>query len=55
MSFKKSLGTALKFYDKNNFLGSIFLYISIVFLQIIYPLNIEDLVNILDALKNINL
>lgn len=55
MSFKKSLGSALKFYDKNNLTGSILLYISLVILQIIYPLNIEHMITIYNSFKNINL
>lgn len=55
MSFKKSLGSALKFYDKNNLIGSILLYISIIILQVIYPLNIQNIFDIFDSFKNINL
>jgi len=55
MSFKKSLGSALKFYDKNNIIGSVLLYISIIILQIIYPLNIEYIIDIFNSFKNINL
>ena len=55
MSFKKSLGSALKFYDKNNLIGSILLYISIIILQVIYPLNIDFVIDIFNSLKNINL
>jgi hypothetical protein len=55
MSFRKSLGTALKLYDKNNPFGTIFLYLSIILLQVIYPLNIQYLTHIIHSLKNINL
>ena len=55
MSFKKSLGSALKIYDKNNLIGSIVLYLLIIILQILYPLNIKDVITIFDSLKNINL
>jgi len=55
MSFKKSLGSALKFYDRNNLTGSVLLYISIIILQIIYPLNIEYIIDIFNSFKNINL
>jgi len=55
MSFKKSLGSALKIYDKNNHLGSILIYIAIIILQIIYPVNVDFLTNIYDSYKNINL
>jgi len=55
MSFKKSLGSALKFYDSNNLTGSVLLYISIIILQIIYPLNIEYIIDIFNSFKNINL
>jgi hypothetical protein len=55
MNFKKSLGTALKFYDGNNLLGSVFIYTSIIILQIIYPLNLEHLITIFNSFKNVNL
>jgi len=55
MSFKKSLGSALKFYDKNNLIGSVVLYLSIIILQVIYPTNFEHLICIFTSFKNINL
>jgi len=55
MSFKKSLGSALKFYDKNNLIGSVVLYLSIIILQVIYPTNFEHLISIFTSFKNINL
>lgn len=55
MSFKKSLGSALKFYDKNNLIGSAFLYICVVILQIMYPIDFEHLNSIFKSLENINL
>jgi len=55
ISFKKSLGSALKIFDRNNFIGSIILYLSIIILQILYPLNLKDVITIFDSLKNINL
>lgn len=55
MSFKKSLGSALKIYDTNNHIGSIFIYTMIVILQISYPLNIEYIINIFNSITNINL
>ena len=55
MSFKKSLGSAFKFYDKNNLIGSILLYLTIVILQIVYPLNIKYIIDIFNSFKNINL
>ena len=55
MSFKKSLGTALKFYDKNNILGTVLLYIIIVVLFILHPINLDNFTIIINSLKNINL
>jgi hypothetical protein len=55
MSFKKSLGTALKFYDKENIFGSVLLYILIIILFLLYPVNLDDLGSIFHSLKNINL
>ena len=55
MSFKRSLGTALKFYDKENLFGTVFLYLSIVILFVLYPINKDDLVSIFHSLQNINL
>jgi len=55
MSFKKSLGTALKFYDKNNIIGSVLLYISIIILQVLYPTNFEHIITIFNSFQNINL
>jgi len=54
MSFKKSLGTALKFHDKENLLGSVLLYIFIIILFILYPINIDDIRSIFQSMKNIN-
>lgn len=54
MSFKKSLGSALKLYDKNNFIGSVVLYLFIIILQILYPLNIHYIIEVLKSFKNIN-
>jgi len=55
MSFKKSLGSALKLYDTSNPIGSIFLYITIIILQVLYPINIEHIIDISNSFKNIKL
>lgn len=55
MSFKKSLGSALKLYDKNNLFGSILLYITVIVLQLTYPINIEYIITIYHSLENINI
>lgn len=55
MSFKSSLGTALKLYDKENLIGTVFLYVSIVALFVLYPISFDDLSKIIDSLQNIKL
>jgi len=55
MSFKKSLGSALKIYDSNNILGSIFLYISIIVLAIYYPINYSHFVTIYNSFITLNI
>ena len=55
MSFKKSLGTAFKFYDKNNLLGTLFLYICIITMAISYPINSIHFVTIYNAFKTLNI
>ena len=55
MNFKKSLGSALKFYDKNNHFGSIILYLTIIILQIIFPIKLDYLIDIFTTFQNINL
>jgi len=54
MNFKKSLGSALKLYDKNNFIGSVALYLFIIILQILYPLNMHYTVSIIQSFESIN-
>jgi hypothetical protein len=55
MSFKKSLGSAFKFYDTANVTGSVFLYISIILLFIIYPIKLKYLFDIFKSFENMNL
>ena len=55
MSFKKSLGTAFKFYEKENLIGTVILYMCIIILFVIFPIDFDDLISIFDSLKNINL
>ena len=55
MSFKKSLGSAFKFYEKNNIIGSIFTYILIILLYVVYPINLEYFFEISKSFQNINL
>ena len=55
MSFKKSLGSALKVYDTNNHIGSIFIYTMIIILLVSYPLNVEYIISIFHSFENINL
>lgn len=54
MSFKKSLGSALKLYDSNNILGSIILYICIIIMAIGYPINSEHFVTIYTSFETLN-
>ncbi|WP_412727243.1 metal-dependent hydrolase [Arcobacter sp. 15-2] len=53
MSFKKSLGSAFKFYDSNNAIGSILLYILIGVLFTLFPLKIEHLLEIYHSFEHI--
>ena len=54
MSFKKSLGSAFKFYDKNNIIGTIFLYICIIVMAVSYPINSDHFVTIYTSFKTLN-
>ncbi|PIF04935.1 MAG: hypothetical protein CSA86_00065 [Arcobacter sp.] len=54
MSFKKSLGTALKLYDKKNLAGTFLLYITIFIEYMLYPIHLNELEQILHSFKNIN-
>jgi len=54
-TFKKSLGSAFKFYQKDNLLGSLFLYVAIITLYISYPFNLEYFSDIYQSLQNITL
>lgn len=55
MSFKKSLGSAFKFYDSNNVAGSIVLYIIIVILFVLFPIQSEHLLEIYNSFENMKL
>ncbi|MGB3750332.1 MAG: hypothetical protein WA945_02090 [Arcobacteraceae bacterium] len=55
MSFKKSLGSALKFYDSNNIVGSIFLYICIIIMAVSYPINSDHFITIYHAFETLNI
>jgi len=53
--FKKSLGSAFKLYQKDNLLGSLFLYVAIIALYISYPFNLKYFFDIYQSLQNITL
>ncbi|MGB5866627.1 MAG: hypothetical protein WBG69_02025 [Arcobacteraceae bacterium] len=55
MSFKKSLGSAFKFYDTNNVVGTLILYILVVVFFVIFPIKIEYIVEIVNSFENIQL
>jgi len=55
MSFKKSLGSALKLYEKNNILGTILIYLFIIIALVSYPIEIEQMSQIINSFKNIKL
>lgn len=55
MHFKKSLGSALKLYEKENLLGSVVLYIAIIILTISYPINSDHIITIYNAFMTLNL
>ena len=48
LSIKKSLGSALKLYDKNNPFGTLFLYAAIVTLSILYPMDLAIIYSTID-------
>lgn len=49
---KKSFGTAFKFYDSQNLVGTLFLYIFIVLFFIYLPIKVDIFLDIFDVLKN---
>jgi len=55
MEVKKSLGTALKLYDRENLIGTSIVYILIVTLYFILPLNYDNIIEGLEVLKEIKL
>lgn len=55
LRMKKSFGTALKVYDKNNHMGSIVLYALVIILFFIIPIESELFINIFDTLKNVKI
>lgn len=52
---KKSFGTAFKFYDKNNLLGTVLLYIFIVGFFFFIPIKVDIFLDIFEVIKNIKL
>ena len=53
ISIKKSFGTALKLYDKNNLIGTIVVYSLIIVFLFITPIQIDDVTKIVDSFHNI--
>lgn len=52
---KKSFGTAFKFYDKNNLLGTVLLYIFIIGFFFFIPIKLDIFLDIFEVIKNIKL
>lgn len=52
---KKSFGTAFKFYDKNNLLGTVLLYIFIIGFFFFIPIKVDIFLDIFEVIKNIKL
>ena len=52
-NIKKSFGSALKFYDRDNILGTVFLYIAIGVLFYFTPIKIDVFVDIFEIMKNV--
>jgi hypothetical protein len=52
---KRSFGTAFKFYDKNNKLGTVAVYSFVVFCMFFFPLDEEVLVEYFSLLKSIRI
>lgn len=55
MKVKSSFGSALKFYDKNNFIGSIILYILIISISITQPLQSDIFSKVYKSFERIKL
>ncbi|MEA2049998.1 MAG: metal-dependent hydrolase [Campylobacterota bacterium] len=55
LSIKKSFGTALKFYDKNNLYGTGIIYLAILALIFLYPIEFDIFVEIFESFENIKL
>lgn len=55
MTFKRSLGTALKLYEKKNLIGTALLYISIVVLFLSYPFNMDYFTDIIRSYERVHL
>ena len=55
LSIKKSFGTALKLYDKNNIKGSIMVYTLILIFSLLIPYNKDVFTKIFATFKSINL
>jgi hypothetical protein len=55
VKMKRSFGTAFKFYDKNNKLGTVIVYSFVIFCVLFFPLDEEVLVEYFSLLKNIKI
>ena len=52
LSIKKSFGSALKLYDKNNIIGTIILYALVASLYSIIPVQNDIFINVFNVFKN---
>jgi len=50
---KKSFGSALKFYDRNNIIGTVLLYIIIIVFFFFTPIKVDVFVEIFEIMKNV--
>lgn len=55
LKIKKSFGTAMKLYDKNNLIGTVILYLAIFGLIYMNPIHINRLDKIYHSITNMNL
>jgi len=55
LSIKKSFGTAFKFYDKKNIIGTVVLYVMIIVFFFLTPVKMDVFVDIFEIMKNIKL
>lgn len=55
LHIKKSFGTALKLYDKNNIFGSLTLYVAIAFMYYFYPFDTHIFSEIFNSVKHLKL